>query len=61
MESICCWRPAMVRREGILVIIPPGPALLSSSILPCGVLGGVGGCWWEDGRLPCRAADNIPG
>ena len=61
MESICCWRPAMVRREGILVIIPPGPALLSSSIFPCGVLGGVGGCWWEGGRLPCRAADNIPG
>ena len=50
----------MVRREGILFIIP-GPALFSSSIFPCGVRGGVGGCWWEGGRLPCRAAESIPG
>ena len=60
LDSICCWSPAMASRDGILETIP-GPALGSSIILPWGVLGGVGGCWWEGGRVPCRAAESIPG
>ena len=66
-ESIWCWRPWRANREGILGISPapgppwPPPLASASNLLPCGVLGGVGGWWETGGRFPWRAADSIPG